>query len=206
MNLLQHLISEEMANGKSYRKIGEKCSPPINHVSISQYHRGEVAPDGKNLAVLSKYFNVNFEDLLDEYKKSIDKNIISFRSIPVISKVQAGDCGFWEDCYPVGCGIDKVECPASIIDPHAFALKVEGDSMLDRYKNGEIVIVDTTKKVINGDDVVVKLTDGAVLIKQYRLFREMVFLHSYNSAYEDIPILDGDIECCFKIVYHRVAI
>lgn len=128
---------------------------------------------------------------------------LSIRTVPVISKVEGGDYGYWEDSYPVGEGSMRIECPPDISDSHAFAVQVTGDSMYPRFIEGEYVIVDTTKPVCNGDDVVVMLHDGAVMIKRYRLMRDMVFLESWNPAYEAIPVLDGDMKRCYKVVDHR---
>lgn len=122
------------------------------------------------------------------------------RTVPVISKAQAGDFGFWED---LGDAAERIDCPADITDPHAFAFQVEGDSMYPRYKHGEYVIVDTTKPVMNNDDVVVKLHDGAVMVKLFKQISGMVFLESYNQAVETIPVLDGDMVKCFKIVCRK---
>jgi len=62
MNWLQKLIHEKLQEGKSFRQLGKECG--INHVSLSQYYKG-LEPDGKNLAILGKYFRVNFYDLLE---------------------------------------------------------------------------------------------------------------------------------------------
>ena len=63
MNNIQRLINEKMESGKSYRRIGEECK--ISHVSIARYHQGESTPNGKNLAILGKYFNAKIEDLVE---------------------------------------------------------------------------------------------------------------------------------------------
>lgn len=71
MNRLQLLITEKMAEGKSYRDIEHDTG--VSHVSLSKYHKGST-PDGKNLAVLSKYFRVDFHELL-EAMKPVEKQI-----------------------------------------------------------------------------------------------------------------------------------
>jgi SOS-response transcriptional repressor LexA len=215
MKLLQKLIKDAVDEGKSLRRIAiESC---VEYTSVSNYYHRDVEPRGKNLGLFSKYFKVPFYDLLDEYVQhgtaiatgsmmtAIAGTAVSLgsRTVPVISKAQAGDFGYWEDAYPVGEGSTRIECPADIIDPNAFAVQVEGDSMYPRYMQGEFVIVDTTKPVMNNDDVVVKLHDGAVMIKRYKMMREMIFLESYNPAVEPIPVLDGDMVCCFKIVCRK---
>lgn len=125
------------------------------------------------------------------------------RTIPVISKVQAGENGYWDDCYPVGEGSMRIDCPPNLLDPNAFAVQVEGDSMHPRFMHGEFVIVDTSKPVSNGNDVVVKLNDGSVMIKKLRKYNGTTVLESWNSAYEPIQVDDKDIVCCYKVVDHK---
>ena len=122
------------------------------------------------------------------------------RTIPVITKAQGGDYTYWEDCYPVGEGLDRIDCPADITDPHAFAFLVEGDSMHPYAKHGNKVIVDTTKTPINNDEVVVKLADGRVMVKIYKKIDSYILLQSYNSSVEPIPVKPEDLLCCFVVV------
>ena len=70
MTKLQQLITNSMESGKSYRRIGEECN--INHVSIARYHKGESTPNGKNLAILEKYYRMPLEDLVEPVKRSRD--------------------------------------------------------------------------------------------------------------------------------------
>lgn len=63
MTVLQELITSELSEGNSYNQLAHKIG--INHVSIGQYHKG-VAPSGKNLAKLAKYFRVDFWILSDK--------------------------------------------------------------------------------------------------------------------------------------------
>lgn len=68
MNKLQVLITSKLAEGKSYRRIADEAG--LNHVSISKYHSDKVTPDGKSLAKLAKYFNVDFWDLLEDVNEA----------------------------------------------------------------------------------------------------------------------------------------
>jgi len=65
MNKLQLLITEKLSMGKSYRDIEKETG--VNHNSISAYHKGSI-PHGKNLAILGKYFRVDFWELVEEKK------------------------------------------------------------------------------------------------------------------------------------------
>ena len=64
MNMLQKLLAEKLAEGKSYRRMEEECG--VSHNSLSDYHqKGKIPHHGKNLALLARYFNVGIESLLD---------------------------------------------------------------------------------------------------------------------------------------------
>lgn len=68
MNKLQILITEKMSEGKSYRQIERECG--VNRVSIHQYHYGMI-PTGKNLAMLAKYFKIDFWLLVEKPVKPV---------------------------------------------------------------------------------------------------------------------------------------
>jgi phage repressor protein C with HTH and peptisase S24 domain len=72
--------------------------------------------------------------------------------------------------------------------------------MAPRYYAGEIVIVDTTKEVINNDDAVLRLADGRVLVKRYRRTNGTILLESYNQAHEVIVVQAEEIKRCYKVV------
>jgi len=80
------------------------------------------------------------------------------RLIPVINRVAAGYPVDFDDLeYPAGFADDYVRCP-DIDDPHAFAVRVIGDSMEAKFFEGDIVIFSPAAEVRNGDDCFVRLT------------------------------------------------
>src|ERR1700741_4619533 len=63
-------------------------------------------------------------------------------SVPMVGFAQAGAGGFFDDAgFPVGHGWDLVELPAQVREG-AYALQVQGDSMLPLYRDGDRLIVD----------------------------------------------------------------
>lgn len=76
MNKLQILITEKMAEGKSYRQIERECG--VNRVSIHQYHYGMI-PTGKNLAILAKYFKIDFWLLVEKPEKPVNRDNMQTR-------------------------------------------------------------------------------------------------------------------------------
>ena len=78
------------------------------------------------------------------------------RLVPVINKVSAGYPSDFNDLdYPVGIADDYIRCP-DMHDPNAFAVRVVGDSMEPKFREGNIVIFSPAAEVHNGDDCFVR--------------------------------------------------
>jgi phage repressor protein C with HTH and peptisase S24 domain len=86
-------------------------------------------------------------------------------SVPLLGFAQAGAGGFFDDAgFPAGQGWDLVELPAGAREG-AYALNVQGDSMLPLYRDGDVLIVEPGATVRRGDRVVVKTAGGEVMAK-----------------------------------------
>jgi len=94
------------------------------------------------------------------------------RRIPIISYVQAGSFCEAVDAYARGNGFDEMFIDAGLaakLGPHAFALKVEGDSMRPDFNPGDIVVIDPDLPPRPGDIVVAKLgRESSATLKKYR--------------------------------------
>jgi repressor LexA len=78
------------------------------------------------------------------------------RPVPIINKVAAGYPTDFNDLdYPVGVADDYVRCP-DLHDPNAFAVRVVGDSMEPKFREGDVVIFSPAADVKNGDDCFVR--------------------------------------------------
>ena len=78
--------------------------------------------------------------------------------VPVINKVSAGYPTDFDDLgYPVGFSDDYVRCP-DMHDPNTFAVRVVGDSMEPKFKEGDIVVFSPATQVTNGDDCFVRFS------------------------------------------------
>ena len=76
--------------------------------------------------------------------------------IPVINKVAAGYPADFDDLsYPAGVADDYVRCP-DLHDPNAFAVRVIGDSMEPKFKEGDIIVFSPVAQVHSGDDCFVR--------------------------------------------------
>lgn len=121
-------------------------------------------------------------------------NVPRGNRIPVVGAARLGDNGhFVELEYPAGHGDGYLDIPSN--DPNAYALRCEGDSMSPRIKHGEFVIVEPGHAVAPGDEVVVKASDGRVMVKTYLYRREgRVHLLSVNEAHPQVAIDEAQID------------
>jgi phage repressor protein C with HTH and peptisase S24 domain len=123
-------------------------------------------------------------------------------TVPLVGFAQAGAGGFFDDAgFPVGHGHDLVELPARASET-SYALKVQGDSMLPLYRNGDVLIVEPGASVRKGDRVVVKTAGGEVMAKVLeRQTPKVVVLISLNPSHPNRELAMAEVEWVARIVW-----
>ena len=123
-------------------------------------------------------------------------------SVPLVGLAQAGAGGFFDDAgFPVGHSWDLVELPVRTGES-AYALQVQGDSMLPIYRDRDVLIVEPGAPVRVGDRVVVKTTSGEVMAKVLvRRTPRDVELLSVNPAHPVRVLSTAEIEWLARIVW-----
>lgn len=113
--------------------------------------------------------------------------------LPVVGTAQLGDDAHFYDLeYPSGHGDGSLRWPSDDVD--AYVLRCRGESMKPRIRHGEYVVIEPNKEVQPGDEVMVKASNGRVMIKQLAYIRDgMVHLDSVNEAHPRISILQSEI-------------
>ncbi len=85
-----------------------------------------------------------------------EASLAAGRLVPIINKVAAGYPTDFDDLsYPAGVADDYVRCP-DLHDPNAFAVRVVGDSMEPKFREGDIVIFSPAAEVHSGDDCFIR--------------------------------------------------
>lgn len=110
--------------------------------------------------------------------------------------------------YGVSAGIgnflDEWDVPKSIVPvndtPMAhkadYILKVDGDSMLPKFKNGDRVFV-KAQETINMNEMGIFIIDGKCFIKQFK----GDYLHSLNPEFDDVVFNENqNIKCVGKVL------
>lgn len=122
-------------------------------------------------------------------------------SIPLISWVQAGDfCGVVD---LLGPGEAEQWIPVSKrYGPHAYALRVQGDSMVSPYPGtrsyppGYIIFVDPDRAITNGCRVIAKIPESnEATFKIYSEDAGGRFLKPLNPQYPTRPFTDDMVLC-----------
>lgn len=124
------------------------------------------------------------------------------RPLPLLGLARAGDGGFFDDGgFPVGIGWDEVDFP-NPLDEHAYALEIEGDSMLPVYRDGDRIILSPGAPVRRGDRVVVRTREGEVLAKELkRQTARTIELKSLNPEHPDRTFALPEIDWMARIVW-----
>lgn len=114
--------------------------------------------------------------------------------VPVVGSAQLGNSGYFEALdFPEGHGDGYLQIHSD--DPDAYGLRVLGDSMLPRIKNGEFVLVEPNKSFVSGDEVMVRTTSGRTMIKEFIYLRDGMYrLDSVNAEHATIHIDQKDVE------------
>ena len=124
------------------------------------------------------------------------------QSVPLLALAQAGSAGAFDDSgHPAGKGWEEIALP-SAHDEHAYALEISGDSMKPAYRDGDVVVVSPGTPIRRGDRVVVKTSDGEVMVKELkRRTAKTLELQSLNPTHADRTLAVDDVEWIARIVW-----
>ncbi len=102
-------------------------------------------------------------------------------SIPLYGKIAAGS-----PIEAIRDEGDTIEIPPSLLGPGAcYALRVEGDSMINAGINDkDIVIIERTERAEQGQIVVALVDDTEVTLKRFRRAGNRIILEPENDNYE----------------------
>ena len=130
------------------------------------------------------------------------------RLVPVINKVSAGYPSDFNDLdYPVGIADDYVRCP-DLHDPNTFAVRVVGDSMEPKFREGDIVVFSPAAEVRSGDDCFVRFASPHETTFKRVFFEkdDNMRLHPRNDKYTPTFLEGKRINGLYKAVikYERL--
>jgi len=141
-------------------------------------------------------------------KKQLSKAMSPGRLIPVINKISAGyPVDFHDLDYPAGIADDYVRCP-DVHDPNAFAVRVVGDSMEPKYREGDIVVFSPSLEVRNGDDCFIrfKMPHETAFKRVFFEPKKKVRLQPRNENYSPVIVQGKRIDGLYRAIikYERL--
>ena len=198
---------EQLKKAMQIRNIsqGELCKRTgIPKSAMSQYMSGKFKPKQTRTFLIAEALRVNeswlmgFEQEPME-KKPLPKNLIplkKIRFVPILGQIACGEPILAEQNYE-----GSVMVPENV--NATFALRCKGDSMIDvNIQDGDIVFVQETPEVENGEIAAVVIGDEATLKKVYYQ-NDTITLMPANSSFEPLVYKKeeiNDIRICGKAV------
>ena len=139
---------------------------------------------------------------IDTFVQLIGDGGRGLQSVPLLALAQAGSSGhFDENGFPAGKGWEEAALPQAS-DEHAYALEISGDSMKPTYRDGDIIVVSPGTPIRRGDRVVLKTSDGEVMIKELkRRTARALELAALNPAQADRALDADDVAWIARIVW-----
>jgi phage repressor protein C with HTH and peptisase S24 domain len=156
-------------------------------------------PSTESLAKIMQATGCSLDDMLALIE---ERRPAGASRVPLIGFAQAGAGGFFDDAgFPVGHGWEMVELPAGTREG-AYALQVQGESMLPLYRDGDVLIIDPAARVKNGDRVVVRTRSGEVMAKiLVKRGQKALELLSVNPDHGERAIPAAEVEWIARIVW-----
>lgn len=103
--------------------------------------------------------------------------------------------------YPIGTDWDEIALPR-IADPHAFAVEMTDNRLEPAYQNGDILIVSPSTAPRRGDRVLIRTTQGEVLIRRLvRQTAKKIELQSLSVPAKDSSLAVDDIALLARIIW-----
>jgi repressor LexA len=150
------------------------------------------------------FLNGMLQEMVEQSSGNVEQ--VATNAVPVINRVSAGyPRDFTDLSYPKGVADDYVGCP-DVHDKDAFATRVHGDSMMPKYREGDIVIFSPAAGPKSGDDCFVRFDDGQTTFK--RVFFEndeagspAIRLQPRNERYRPQTVPSERVTGLYKAMY-----
>ncbi|WP_295735618.1 helix-turn-helix transcriptional regulator [uncultured Bartonella sp.] len=159
MDLKERIKNSRIAAKMTQEELARAVGKTRN--AVAQWESGATHPRPNTLEDIAGALNVSLEWLLvgDKDVGECDSRQISDRPaiklIPVYGQAVAGING--EFAFD-GKKLFEVPCPPQLLNvKNAYGVEVAGDTMSPRYEDGEIVYIDTLRRVKKGDYVVAQI-------------------------------------------------
>jgi len=192
MDYGERIASVRKSRGMTQVEVARRLgwSPP----NYARIEKGRITPSLRSLQAIAEALEVALASLTGDIPEA--------GQVPVVAFASAGPgVEFTDQGYPAGGGMYFIDRPSNFSDPNGFGVEVAGDSMVPKYEDGQVVLVDTRKRPASGDYAVVGLMAGEKYVKRYRESGGMVVLESVNPLYPPVVVAPHEVRFAYKIVW-----
>ncbi|WP_110969271.1 XRE family transcriptional regulator [Pseudomonas huaxiensis] len=199
--LAQRIKHFRKSKGLSQQSLANACGWE-SQSRVGNYERGIREPNLADIEKMARALNISLGELLPgsaatEVPPSVNTTLARRAlegAVPVVGYAQLGTNGYFEALdFPSGHGDGYLNIHSD--DPDAYGLKVTGDSMHPRIKNGEYVLVEPSKRYFSGDEVLVRTANGRTMIKEFIYFRDGTYrFDSVNTDHAPIHVNENEVE------------
>ena len=173
---LRQIMNDKNLTGE---KLGERIG--VTKGTIIHWANGTRFPKEDSIRKLVEVLEVSYNDLFGN-----DEKITMSKRIPLIGLAHCGEPAI----YDLN-GYEPIVVPDSIYKKGMYAVRAEGDSMLPKISNGDLLycLSENITQINNGDIVHYKLDEDSG-IKKYKIneAKTIISLVPLNSEYEIVTI------------------
>lgn len=176
MDFKDRLKDLRKRRGYSQAALADKLG--LSKSTIGAYETGDIVPSIEALELIADFFGVDLDYLAG---RNIRPRALDAIRIKVYGSIPAGipleaieDVIGWEEISP----------EMTFGGKEYFGLKVKGDSMLPKYLDGDIIIVQRQTNCDSGDDCVVYVNGNEATLKKVIKRRDCIVLQPLNTQYE----------------------
>lgn len=184
IELANRLRSKRLENNLSLQYVAEKLG--VSKVTISRYETLDITniPSDKIEGMAKLYnttpaFLMGWETKKEKENINIDTATSDYMMIPLYSSISAG--------YGASASEFIEMIPVFNLKKNGteyFAVKVAGDSMEPKIPNGSTIIIKKDIAIENGEIGAFCLNEEN-FVKQKKMIKDKLVLHSFNLAYDD---------------------
>jgi len=188
-------------------------SQSLNYVF--RVERGEKVPTYRTIERLAEALRVPIRQLVrddvlrelaPESSPAVAEDSSGYRVgpavIPIVGYASAGTASapeYTNGDMPAGVGVLGEIDPAQDFGSGAYAIRIKGDSMLPRFRDGNLLIVSPEARWGDGDTCLVRHIDGSVWIKRLSAHDSTWCLGSDNPAYPTIPLRQSELAYVHRV-------
>lgn len=177
---------KELRASRNVKQFDLAAAIQVSQAALSGYETGKYQADIDTYKKIAAYFDVSLDYLLGNPDRSATHGII----VPVLGEVAAG--------IPIEAITDIVDYEeidaAMAKSGEFFGLRIKGDSMEPRMREGDVVIVRQQDTAETGDTVVVLVNGNSATVKKIKYGPDGITLLPTNPAHDPLFYSAAEVE------------